>query len=290
MRRPAVLLILLLASHVLPHPAFAQTGPTDEIESARALGMGGAFRAMAYDDSAVDLNPAALAQMRKFDLELGYDRAPATRGYGMHFAMGDSLTNSTASGFAFDYRRGPIGADGKPLYEEQRYIIAASSPIIPQALWIGVSSKYVKVDYAGLKARTAYTGDLDLLARPAQWIAIAGGFENLVNGNQKEAPRGMSGGVAIVPTSWAAIEGDVFTDFASTAKDKTGYAFGGQVLPWHWIALRGGWYEEALSQKKTLTLGLGLNAERGTIDYAVRFPEGDRRVAEHYVTISFLAF
>jgi hypothetical protein len=62
------------------------------------------------------------------------------------------------------------------------------------------------------------------------------------------------------------------------------------VLPWHSLAIRGGWYQEALSEKKFLTLGAGFNAERGSIDYAVRFPEGDRRVAEHYVTISFLAF
>jgi hypothetical protein len=97
---------------------------TTEIQSAHAAAMGGAFRALAFDNSAVDLNPAGMAQLRKFDFEGGYYRSvedPAT--YALQVSLADSLTNQGATGFAFEYRKVRTTVAGETINAEtQRYV------------------------------------------------------------------------------------------------------------------------------------------------------------------------
>lgn len=74
------LLILLTLTFSLPRTGFAQ-GLTDAVRSgsqgigvgARALSMGGAYSALSDDYSALYFNPAGLGQIRRFELNAGFD-------------------------------------------------------------------------------------------------------------------------------------------------------------------------------------------------------------------------
>lgn len=277
---------------------------TLELESARAMAMGGAFRALGFDNSAIDLNPAALAQFKKVEFEPGYYRTADGREYAMSVTLSDSLTNAAGTGTAFEYRRrrpDKLGVDG---FESYRYILATSFPVVPDTAYLGVSTKYFKVNHddPALKDRSGFTSDLGLLVRPVHYIALAATFDNLLNGNQAEAPRSVTGGIAFLPTEWFCASADVFSDLASEKKERTGWASGVQLSPSKNFAFRAGLYKPAIGKKELVGLvvrerdqqfwtgGVGLLAETGTIDYAFRIEDGGTKIISHYLTISFFKF
>ena len=282
--------LLFLALALAPAAAHAQT---TEMESARAQAMGGAFRALCFDNSAVDLNPAGLAQFKKVEIEPGYFRSSDGREYAMGFSLADSLTNVTGTGMAYEYRKVKPDATGAGGLESQRYALAVGFPVVPDQAWLGMSTKYFKFDYVDptVRDKKGWTADIGLLYRPMNWLATGATFDNLINGNQAEAPRGLTGGVAVLPAEWVAASADVFTDLASTNQDKTGWALGAQLSPTRQVALRGGLYREAVSGKQFWTGGIGLISENGTIDYSARMPDGgSSKALSHFVTVSLLVF
>lgn len=288
MRRFALISLLLAGAN-----AHAQT---TEIQSAHAEAMGGAFRALAYDNSAVDLNPAGMAQMKKFDFEGGYYRSaedPAT--YALQVSLADSLTNQGATGFAFEYRKTKLKIGTETINAEtQRYVTGGAVPIIPEALYIGINGKYVQSKMTGEKSKKIFTSDFGLHARPFQMLSLAGGFDNLINGGEPEAPRTLVGGIAVLPMRWLALTGDVFQDLASDPdEDHLGWAAGAQWTPIQQIAFRGGVYEAAVAEEfreRIWTVGFGLLSETGSIDYAMRLTDGDSETLSHHITVAVLVF
>lgn len=312
---------MLLALLLLCPEARAQSGtasgPGMDLISAKALGMAGAFRAQGYDDSAIDQNPAGLAQLPKFDLEAGYYKdvdASAQNEYGIEVMLGDSLTGaraggaSRATGLAFEYRK----ADH---LDSQRYIAAAATPLSPGKAWLGLNSKYLNIAYPGCPALggpltpagcpldstgfNGFTVGLSTLFRTSQSTALAIGMDNLFNGGSLEAPRNAAAGLAWIPARWISLEADGVVDLQQN-NQPTGWSVGAQVLPWHWLALRGGYYLDTpaprisgqtyLGGAKAWTAGLGLLYTTFTLDYAMRIPDGERRAIQHYFTIALLHF
>lgn len=268
---------------------------TTEIETARAEAMGGAFRALAFDNSAIDLNPAGMAQIQKLDFEGGYYRAAGDPEYALQVSLADSLTNVVATGVAIEYRQARAKAGGATISSEvQRYVTGLGFPVVPELLYLGFSGKYTQARTTGVKTRRAFTSDFALLARPVRMVAIAAGFDNLVNGGQAFAPRTIVSGVALLPVRWFAISGDVFQDLATDPdEDHLGWAAGAQWLPASGLALRGGVREPARDRAvrdRVWTAGVGLLAETGSIDYSMRLSDGDSKILSHHLTLTVQAF
>jgi opacity protein-like surface antigen len=279
--------------------AGAAHAQTTEIQTARSEGMGGAFRALAFDNSALDLNPAALVQLQKFDFEAGYYKTavdPAT--YALQVSLADSITNAAGTGFAFEYRKTrvkPEGGGEEITASTQRYVTAVGYPIVPQFLAIGMNGKYVQTKVTGAKgSKTSMTSDFMLHSRPLQQLALCGGFDNLINGGDAQAPRTIVGGIAVLPMRWLALSADVFQDLATDPKeDHLGWAAGAQITPFPQVALRGGMYEEAVADEfveRIWTAGIGLLSETGSIDYSMRLSDGESETLSHHVTLSVLVF
>lgn len=277
--------------------AGAARAQTTEIQTARSAAMGGAFRAMAYDNSAVDMNPAGMVQLKKADFEGGYYRSvedPAT--YAIMVSMADSLTNDGATGFAFEFRKVRVKVPGGDTItaETQRYVTSGAYPIVPQYLAVGIGAKYVQSKLTGAKGKKVFTSDFGLHSRPAQMLSLYGGFDNLINGGEPEAPRTLTAGAALLPFRWLALSGDVFQDLATDPEeDHLGWAAGGQWMPFSQIAFRGGVYEEAVAEEfreRIWTAGFGLLSQTGSIDYAMRLTDGDSKTLSHHVTVSVLVF
>lgn len=297
MSRSLLAAVVLLVSIVMPRAAAAQS---TEPLNARALGMGGAFRALVYDGNAVELNPAGMAQAKRFLFEGGYFRTPPVREFGLDLSITDSLTNPSATGFAVHYRRRKAARDvlaPAPGIDEQRYAAAVGIPLIPEKLHLGMSTKFIRVTYPGAVPAqdkvNVITGDFGILYRPFQMLAVGATFDNLIDGGHREAPRAITGGVAVLPTAWLVLTADGVVDLATTEDEETGWAAGAQLSPTRNIAFRGGIYEEAISKDRYWTAGIGLLAETGAIDYAVRVPERETStddILTHLITLSFYAF
>ena len=289
--RPSLLVpMLLLAGASIAH------AQTTEISSPNALGMGGAFRALAYDNSAIDLNPAGTAQVKRFSFQGAYYRTALDREYAMQVSVVDSLTNTAATGFAIEYRKvRPGRLPGEEGFESQKYMTSVGVPLVPQKVAFGFNTKYIRVNHSNaLPARrdeSIITGDFGVLYRPFQMLAVGATFDNLIDGGHRAAPRGFTGGAAFLPAPWVTVSADVFVDMASTEKDETGWAVGAQLMPHRNFSLRAGAYEDALTKTRIWTAGLGLNAETGTIDYACRFEEEKtNKILTHYISFSFFVF
>lgn len=293
----AAALLAALGAGMTPRVAAAQS---TEPLNARALGMGGAFRALVYDGNAVELNPAGMAQSRRFLFEGGYFRTPPVREFGLDLSITDSLTNPSATGFAVHYRRRKPSRDvftPAPGIDEQRYVAAVGIPLIPEKLQIGMSTKFIRVTYPGAvpaqPKANVITGDFGVLYRPLQMLAVGATFDNLIDGGHREAPRAITGGVALLPAAWLVLTADGVVDLATTEDEETGWAAGAQVSPTRNLAFRGGVYEEAITKDRYWTAGIGLLAETGAIDYAVRVPERETSTEDiltHLITLSFYAF
>lgn len=290
--------LLAIAFFLVPAIASAQT---TEMQSAKALGMGGAFRGFAWDNSAIDLNPAGLSQLSRFAFEGGYLRGEETEDYALNASFVDALTNRVATGFAVEYqKRRPVLTD--PGIDQQKWIGAVGIPIVPESIYLGFSSKMIIVKYPGAAVapedKTIVTGDFGLLWRPIQIASVGATFDNLVNGGHHEAPRSVTLGGGILATRWLAVSADVFVDFESDDKDQTGWAVGVQVTPHRNLSVRAGMFEHPLTHDRTWTAGLGLQGESGAIDYSVRIATEDPdsndpnfdEILTHYLTVSVMSF
>ena len=283
--------VALLLPFFFARPAAAQTAPNTELESAKALGMGGAFRAASFlDASAVDLNPAAMSVIKKFDFEAGWIRDPDSKDYALELMMADSLTNATSTGFDFEYRSGPRDANGKAAFQSQRYLVTAGAPIMQDSMWLGFGTKYVDVAYDGGPTHKVVTGDISLEYKPVQYVVLAATMDNLVNGNDPEAPRSVTGGLAILPAKWLLAEGDFVADLASANSTKTTWMTGLQWTPSQSFSLRGGWNQNQLTRERYWALGAGFQGQTMALDYAMRVPEGSKHAVTHYLTLSILHF
>ncbi len=285
----------MLAALFAPLVSIAVVGAahaqTTELQSARAAAMGGAFRAIAFDNSAIDLNPAGMAQVARFEFDGGYYRAQAAGAYAIGTSLTDSLTNRAATGFAFEHRK--VNRSGTALdLSSQRYVTAVAFPVVPERVFFGLNAKYFRVAYGkgGPRDGKGWTSDVGLLYRPLPILAIGATLDNLVNGNQPEAPRTATGGAVFLPFKWLMVSGDLFHDMASAEEETTGWAAGAQLNPSQTLALRGGVHEDAPTGTRLWTAGIGISSESGSIDYSAEIPDGETSPKTHFVSISLVAF
>ncbi len=259
-----------------------------EVETgARAMGMGGAFVAVADDVTALHWNPAGLASLEGFQI------------FGMRTSVYsvDGLVEDSAMAAYGTGRRGfGVGwmrTGAEDLYSEDTLIAGYGSGTPIKGLDLGVSLKRVSIDAPGYEyyndpafdsdGDAAYTGDVGALYRRGRW-SVGATYRNIGEPKLKllsttEDPDPVVGEFRL-GTSYLfrevmlmSVEWRVPRDVPSYYEAKSSLNLGTEIWFYGVFALRAG------MNRDRITAGLGLKADPVRIDIALL---SERRIGSLY--------
>ncbi len=257
MLRPALLLAPLLASAL----ALAQPVGFDQALEAREVAMGGAYRALGTSAVSVDGNPAALAVVKAFQIDVGgaYDFAEKTwyvAGY-----VRDSQTSLLSAGYSFHLlSQQTQSATGTTTTTGFQQVLALAMPVADY-MTLGVSTHWIMESDLRINAASLDVGAAFKLGKVAT-LGFAG--HNLINTNHPlELGRyfDLSAGLHLGPVELAL---DTLANFGPKAFHPK-VLFGTEVALGKVFLLRAGvdFYSrtETAAQAWFLTAGVGFNID-----------------------------
>jgi len=160
------LLVMMLTAASGAYAAFDKGGVLGV--GARAMGMGGAFTAIADDDSAPDWNPAGIVQMPKMELDAFF--APLLDGKEYYMAGGFSspFMEETSMEFSVVSLYHDTGDPTTDAYENQ-YIFTFATPLnVEKTVSFGLNVKYLQYT----SAATATLADGTVIEADAQAVGL----------------------------------------------------------------------------------------------------------------------
>ncbi|MEN9799206.1 MAG: hypothetical protein RL653_2902 [Pseudomonadota bacterium] len=259
--RPLVLLLLLAAANVFAD----ESGGPDlrELSTARALGMGGAFRSLGVAGEAVVGNPAAMSLYRRYTVDVtgAYDLA-SKYAFG-NATIVDSQTNVLAAGVA--YHLVSLGT-GELQRLTHHNTLALSFPLSDNLL-IGTSGKYLL--QSGAQSANAVTLDVGIIVR---MLGLVLGFSghNLVDISNPDATRYFALAASYSNGMDFNLAVDVRSDLGPRAAETfvlnagVEYAVGG-VFP-----LRAGYSWDRRLGRQDVSAGVGFVVDNTGVDVAYR--------------------
>lgn len=279
-------IILLLSLASIAHPG--GIGAASYLRSgvdAEALGMGGAFVAIADNYSAGYWNPAGIAANKNFKIGGMYLNPYGVKGLSFNYLAGIGHLEfislaGTYSGFSAIYHK--IGEDlSQELvnYREDVYI-ASAALALPQLAQIGASIKRYdfRAPEGGVEGKTAYAhgfgldlGMIKILKPPLQ-VGIAVFDLGGTNIKWHNTPTEPSNKVASVIKLGASYTMDKLTvaaeyDIEADQPSRNTVRAGAEFKPIPVFAIRAGSFKPSNSGF-SLTLGAGINLENINVDFA----------------------
>lgn len=234
------------------------------VDTPRATAMGGAHAAIATGNDALAVNPAGLAQVRRYHLEVDglYDsRFPAQA---ILTSLVDSASAPIASGLLWSR-----WASGQPSGRGEGWSLGLGySGAIAQGLFIGGETKYLRYHTPdGLVKKWAQ--DAGVLGHRGNlaWAAVV---QNISTDKISTFPLTAVGALAWgTDTDWH-LAFDYRADLSDSNNVKSKAALGGELLVSEALALRGGATWDATARHWWLSAGIGILTERGGLQVVWR--------------------
>ena len=234
------------------------------VDTPRATAMGGAHAAIATGNDALAVNPAGLAQSRRYHFELDglYDsRYPAQA---VLASLVDSASGPVASGLLWSR-----WASGQPSGRGEGWSVGLGySGAIGQNLFLGGETKFLRYHTPdGLVQKWAQ--DVGLLARRGtfSWAAV---MQNVSTEKIPLFPLTATAAMAWgTDTDWH-LSVDYRADLSDSSNVKSKAALGGELLLGDAMALRGGATWDATARQWWLSAGIGLLSEKGGLQVVWR--------------------
>lgn len=260
--RPTVLLIALCVSTA----ALAQ--PAEDLRdvmSARAYGMGGAYRALGLGTEAVLGNPAAMALYPAYRVE-GTGAWDVNQKEGLlGISVLDAATSRLAMGL--DYHWVSLGRGGA---RSSAHLSSLGVGLpLSQAVMLGAVARYLRLS-GDSRYVNSVTADAGLLLRLSPQFMAGLSAHNLIDTGDSELTRYYSAHVGFL-TQQVTVAADVRADFETNDKSTYTYSGGleyifGQVLP-----VRAGYSYDGFKRVSQVSTGLGFVTESGGgLDIAYR--------------------
>ncbi len=234
------------------------------VDMPRATAMGGAHSAIATGNDALAVNPAGLAQFRRYHLEVDglYDsKFPAQA---VLASLVDSATGPVASGVLWSR-----WASGQPSGRGEGWSLGlAYSGVIGPGLFLGGETKYLHFHTPdGMVQKLVQ--DVGFLAKRGNfsWAAVV---QNLSVDKVPLFPILATAGVAWGTDSDWHLAFDYRADFSDTSNVKSRLAGGVEMLVGDALALRGGATWDTSAKQWWLSAGVGLLTEKGGIQLVWR--------------------
>jgi hypothetical protein len=275
------LTLLLLLS--LPSLASAQNGSSSDVVAeelrdlmgARAYGMGGAWRALGLGAEAGTGNPAALALIRSYRVELtgGWDWENQDA-FAM-VAVADSSTGLLSAGVTYQY----ASFDRDNLRLTAHLNTLALALPLADSLLLGANVRYALL--RGARRDNVVTTDVGLVLRPTETISLGASAHNLVDTGLPELTRYYSVHAGVL-AGLLTLAADVRADFKTGGDTTLTYSGGLEYLMGQTFPVRAGYTYDGFTRSSQLGVGLGFLTQGGGVDLAYRHDfggEGGRLLA-----------
>ena len=234
------------------------------VDLPRSTAMGGAHAAIATSNDALAVNPAGLAQSRRYHLEVDglYDATfPAQA---VLASLVDTVSTPVASGLLWSR-----WASGQPSGRGEGWSLGlAYAGPVAQGLLFGGETKYLYFHTpSGLVQKLVQ--DVGLLQRRGNfsWAAV---LQNISLEKTPLFPLTATAGLAWGTDSDWHLAFDYKADLSDTSNVKNRFALGGEVLLGDVLALRGGGTWDATAKQWWLSAGVGLLTEKGGLQLVWR--------------------
>jgi len=242
---------------------------------AKSVGMGGAFRAMADDNSAIFFNPAGLTQTKRYTVGTGYTLVNSGS-ENFHYLSGsivDTKTSPVGAGVAYIYKKRDRDYDQQT--EAQEVAVALAQEYL-RSFHLGVTTHYLWPHRKGWRL------DASALFIPSHYIIFGVIGKNLVHvkGDQREVDFGLGSRLG----EYVNLDFDLLW-LPKAKSDNLGYNLGIELVARKEIFIRGG-YSFDRSDRDWYGLGLGWRMPRGSFEYAFRREVGGSDVTGHWLEIA----
>ena len=276
---PRLTFLLALSLSLLAH-AQEQAGPGTSREpraedlrgilSARAYGMGGAWRALGVGAEAGTGNPAALAAFPTYRIEMtGAWDWVGQDAFGM-VSLADSSTSALAAGVSYQ-----LISLGKGSQRATAHLntVAAAVPI-SSAFLLGVSTRYLVM--SGARQANAITGDAGILFRPAPAFALGVSAHNLIDTRNPELTRYFTAHAGVL-AGLLSVAADVRADFTTNNRTTLTYSGGLEYILGQTFPVRAGYTWNGFTRASELGVGIGLLTPGGGLDLSYSYDFGGER-------------
>lgn len=266
----------VLAAALALLPGVARAAASAPIAGVRSFAMGGAARAVPTSNDVLFVNPAGMAGVKRYGIELQYGYTSHDDLNRLSFSAVDSKSGPVAGGLAFSHVGGGVFTGGL----NQFYLGAAYA--ISDSLAFGTSLHYIRGGYdifgASPEDVSLYTGDVGLMVTLVEGLTLGFAYNNVVSGDQPFlAPPTLGGGVAF-STGAFTITGDVAATVGTTLQRQLGtsYHAGVEYFIADLVPVRLGYTRErvpvdrAFPYESYLSGGLGYAMQTGSIELSYR--------------------
>jgi hypothetical protein len=276
---PRLTFLLVLSLSLLAHaqeadgPGTSQEPRAEDLRgllSARALGMGGAWRALGLGAEAGTGNPAALAAFRTYRVELTGAWDWVGKDVSGMVAVADSSTSVLAAGVSYQ-----LISLGKGVERATAHLntVAVAVPI-SDAFLIGASTRYLLM--RGARQANAITGDAGLLFRPSEAFALGISAHNLIGTGNPELTRYFTAHAGVL-AGVLSVAADVRADFTTNDRTTLTYSGGLEYVFGQSFPVRAGYTWNGFTRASELGVGIGLLTPGGGLDLSYSYDFGGER-------------
>jgi hypothetical protein len=250
----------------------------DDVLSAKAHGMGGAYLALGLGTDPLYGNPAAMSRLPKYQMDLTLAWDTWTKyGFGS-ISLRDSQSNPVAAGIGYAFVSIGRGASRRTAH----YSTLALSTPVSDKVFVGATLHHLVM--AGARDGNGVTMDAGMLLKFGESFTVAVGGHNLIDIRNPELVRHYSLGLAFLAQSFA-LTADLRSDLGGQTPLQS-YAFGGEYL-FGTVPFRAGLLLEPLKHTQYLSIGMGVLNQSGGFDLAYRHELAGDRGRFLLVTFSF---
>jgi hypothetical protein len=253
---------LVLASVVLPAAAAAQAVNFQELEHARAFGMGGAYRGTGLGADSMEGNPASMGTIKTFQSEMSgtYDTR-SKDGYGAAMVR-DTATSDVGAGVGYHFVA--VGGDAHRSFANLS-TLAVSAPLF-DAVVIGAAAHYLYM--SGAQNISAGTFDAGVIVRPTGGLMLGISANNIIDTGHAILARYYTANFAFLAGTFS-----IAADVRSNLRKDTGRPLlnvGGEYFIGQVVFIRAGFSHDFFTYRNTVSGGFGVFTQGGGVDIAYR--------------------
>jgi len=288
-RRVGAFALALLGGVLTPRAASASPSSTStaegydlgNVESPRALAMGGGLAATGASTVALYQNPANMELTRVYHFEAESAFSPEARRYDIGGAIVDSANGRFGGGLGGNF--GTLDPDG--IHRTWTDFRVALSYQLGDHIAFGLAGRYLGVDQdtsvgpfgaslisSGTPTKPLgqyLTFDAGLTVTPVQGLHIGVVGHNLTDPDVSLAPTTVVGGIGYDSHVFA-IEADLLGDFTTWQKDEIRASAGGELFLGEHVPVRLGYRYDGGTNTHALSAGLGYIGQQWSAEYSAR--------------------
>lgn len=262
-------LFLVAVATVASHSAVAHAEGVI-FPGTRPLGTGGAMRGLATGDAGPQLNPSGISLMRTYQLEGAYQYGSTGDSNDARVSAVDSTSGLNLGGaLNYTYHHESAGD-----IRRSGHIIGVSLSFpFADKVFVGGTVKYVHFTDSADTTRSGFTYDAGITLHPVPQLSLGAAGYNLSDFGDKFLPRGVGGGVALLPIPNLLLAFDAVYEgvYGDPTRSTTTHYMGGAEFSFSSVAAiraGGGW--NGLTKNGYLSGGLSvLSADVGAIDFGL---------------------